>query len=204
MTKKSWIISIVILLCAIVSITAFSFVYHSQSGKWFPWWAYAIAIFLFAICVVSCCVFTRRGNDKFYGQLQLLNFDIQRQYKWHNQIFCIDFTSKRIACNLLLKYVIPFQALAGFSAEISDRTRLKILPQDKRNVTLSVSVIVGDDNKSLFHFEMFEVIVNAGDIEEEQQESFEYLVPKYPLMKDLVEMQHDLSRVAGNNIITDF
>lgn len=201
MTKRSWIISIVILLCTIVIITAFSFVYHSQSGEWFPWWVYAIAISLFAVCVISCCIFTRRGNDKFYRRLQLLNFDIQRQYKWHNQIFCIDFSGKRIACNLLLKSVIPFQALAGFNAEISDRTQLKILPQDKRNVTLSVSVIVGDDNKNLFHIEMFEVIVNADDLKDGQQESFEYLVPKYPLMKDLVEMRQDLAKVIEYNSI---
>lgn len=199
MTKKNWIISISILLCTIVSITAFSFVYHSQSGEWFPWWAYVIAISLFVIYVITYFIITCKRKDKFYSQLHLLNFEIQKEYKWGNHIFCIDFASKKIACNLLLKSVIPFQALAGFSAEISDRTQLRILPQNKRSINLSISIIVGTDNKSLLHIKMYEVIVDVADIENEQQVNFENLVPKYQSMNGLVEMQQDLKKIIEYN-----
>ncbi len=199
LTKKNCIISIIILLCIIVSITAFSFVYHSQSGVWFPWWAYVIPLLLFVIYVVSCFILTRKGNEKFYRQLRLSNFEIQSEYKWRNCIFCIDFVTKRIACNLLLKSVIPFQELNGFNVEISDRTQFKILPQNKCNISLSFSVIVGEDNKSLFHFSMFEVIVDVDDIENEQQINFESLVQKYPLLNDLVEMRQDLTKIIEYN-----
>lgn len=195
MIKKNWIISITILVCTIISITVFSFVYHSQSGTWFPWWAYVIAISLFAIYVISYCIIICKRKGKFYRQLALLNFDIQKEYKWGNQIFCIDFASKRIACNLLLKSVIPFQALAGYSAEISDRTQLRILPQNKRSINLSISVIVSTDNKSLLHIKMYEIIVDVDDLENDQQSNFENLIPKYQLMNDLVEMQQDLKKI---------
>ncbi|MCD8373330.1 MAG: hypothetical protein LUD27_08540 [Clostridia bacterium] len=200
MTKKNWIISTVIFLCVIASITVFSFVYHSQSGAWFHWSVYLIAVSLFVIYVIGCFIFARKSDDKFYRRLRLSDFDIQREYRWKNSIFCIDFASKRIACNLLLKPVISFNELVGFNVEISDRTQLQILPQNKRSISLSVSVMGGDDN-SLFHFNMFEVIADADDLENEDRVNFDNLMPEYPLLNNLVELQQDLTKVIEYNNI---
>ncbi|MCD8040466.1 MAG: hypothetical protein LUF82_03005 [Clostridia bacterium] len=194
MTKKNMIITTVIFLCVIASITVFSFIYHSLSGAWFPWWVYVIAVALFVVYIISCFIFTRKSSDKFYRQLHRLNFAIQREYKWGNCIFCIDFASRRIACNYLINPVISFNELAGFSTEVSDRTQSKILPQNKRNISLSVSVVVGDDN-NLFHFKMYEVIVDADDLQDEEQVNFNELMPQYPLMNDLFELQQDLTKI---------
>lgn len=200
MTKKKWMSLAIILVCAVIVISIFSFVFKTQTGVDLPWWAYIVALVIYALIVYLVIILSARSKEQFAALLAREGFTVEKEYKWDKQSLCIDFTSKRIANTYIsTKPIIQFGDIASFRIESYQVGKEQELPDDKRFLSLVLTV-----KKEGFEFEylyipMFEIAVDVADIPEKFTEISDELVEKYPELKDMYELQADVKKILEIN-----
>lgn len=201
MTKKKWMSLAIIIVCAAIVLSIFSIVFKAQTGVDLPWWAYLVALVIYALIVYLVIILSARSKQKFDAMLVNENFTIDKQYKWNTQSLYVDFTSKRIANTYLsTRPIVSFADIAGFRIESYQAGIEQELPDDKRYLSLVLTV-----KKEGFEFEymyipMFEIAVDVCDIPVKLDEISPELLAKHPDLADMAELQSDVKKIMEINI----
>ena len=112
-------------------VTVLHFVRRAE-GDGLPWWVFVLPAAIFVtISAVGLCVYMRVKSafeENFERKLSASDFDVQRRYRLNDGVdVCIDFESKRFACNLLYKDIVPFSRIANCRTELSKYTGRRTL-----------------------------------------------------------------------------
>lgn len=201
MTKKKWISLAIILMCAVIVLSIFSFVFKAQTGVDLPWWAYIIALVIYALIVYLVIILAARSKQEFDALLARENFTVDKEYKWDRHSLYIDFTSKRIANTYLsTKPIVPFCDIAGLRIESYQSGIEQELPDDKRFLSLVLTVKKEGFEYEYLYIPMYEIAVDVADIPEQSNEISAELVEKYPELKDMHELQADVKKILETNL----
>ena len=200
MTKKKWISLVIILVCAAIVLSIFSFAFKSQTGVDLPWWAYIVALVIYALIVYLVIILTKRSTAQFDALLAREGFSAQKSYVWGNQKLLVDFDSQRIANTYLsTRPLIAFSDVAGYRIESYRSGKDVELPDDKRFVSFVLSVKKHDDEFEYMYIPLFEIKVDNIDLPDKMIEISDELVAKYPELKDMYELQTDVKTILQIN-----
>lgn len=199
MTKNKWTILAIILVCAALFLTIFGVSFKSQTGHDLPWWAFVVALIIFALLVYLVMLLAERSDKRFDSLLLSENIDTSRQYKWGRYRVYVDFDSQRLANNYLsTRALIPFSEVAGLRIEAYHVGEVEEL--DENQVFLSLVLSLKKDG---FEFEyqylpVFEIKVDSGDVADIKEVTAE-LVEKYPELADMLALQSDVKKILEIN-----
>lgn len=200
MTKKKWTSLAIIVVCAVIVLSIFSFVFKAQTGVDLPWWAYIVGLVIYALIVYLVIVLSARFKQKFDAMLAKEGFTVDKQYKWNKQSLYVDFTSKRIANTYLsTRPLIQFCDIAGFRIESYQTGVEQELPDDKRYLSIVLTVKKVGFEFEYMYIPMFEIAVDVADIPEKLKEITPELVEKYPELSDMAELQSDVKKILEIN-----
>lgn len=201
--KRFCLIAVAGLAVSEIILTVVHFVLRSD-GEGLPWWAFVLLAALYiTFTVVGVCLYFRlkaASEDNFEHKLYAANFDIQRRYRLSNYTatfdVCIDFDSKRFACNLLYKDIIPFSRIANCRMELSSyighRTMLSVVMSLRgEGETGEIEIF---DNVTLFQ------TVLPAEIDEVSDD----LPNRFPELQVAFDLQHDMDRIYDINVKDGF
>ena len=199
MTNKKWIVLAIILVCAALFLTIFAVTFKSQTGVSLPWWAFILALVIFALVVYLVILLSRRSAQRFESLLATEGISTDRQYKWGGHVLYVDFDSQRLANTYLsTRAVIPFCDVAGYRLETYRDGESVELTDEQIFVSMVISL-----TKEGFEFEyqylpVFEIKLNVEDANDLKEITSE-LVDKYPELADMLALQTDLRKILEIN-----
>ena len=200
MTKKKWLALGIFAIGGAIVLTIFSIVFKSRTGVALPWWAYVIALVIYALIVYMIILFVGCSSQRFDAMLSKVGFNTDKQYNWGPHTLRIDFQSKRIANTYIsTKPIVDFHEVAGYRFETYQTGANEELESDKRFVSLVLTV-----KKAGFEFEylyvpMFEVAVDADAIGDGITEITPELVERYPELAEVKALCDDVKQILEIN-----
>lgn len=199
MLKKNWFTIAIICICGAAVLAAFSIIFKSQTGVDLPWWAYIVALFIFALLVYLVYLLIGNRTERFDKQLAGEKFNVDKRYDWLDQSLCLDFTSKCVANTYLsTKPFFPFSDVAGYRYETYQNNKDVELPDDKRYVSLVITVKKEGFEYEYMYIPVFEVVVD-NDCIGDNFEITDELLEKYPELKQVAKLQNDLDAIEQIN-----
>lgn len=146
---------------------------------------------------------SKRVTENFEMRISREGFSMQKVYTYNNEAasqsttVAIDFDSKRFACNLLYKYIVPFERIAASRIEFAPRYT-GILQDNKLVVSLVISVHEAYDEFKYFYISMFGVLVDGQDVGDNDDITPE-LLAKYPDLQQICDLQQDMLKLLEVN-----
>ena len=202
MTKKKWISLGIIAVCAVIVLTIFSVLFERSTGVALPWWAYIVGLLIYALIVYLIYLITKISSQRYDTMLAKANFHADRQYSWNKQILSLDFESKRLANTYLTtKPFVPFSDVVSYRFETYQSGFSKDLSEDKRFVSLVLSVKKEGLEQEFLYIPVFEIEVDTEVIGDGITEITSELVEKYPALSDMAELQSDVKRILEINAV---
>lgn len=200
MTKRKWLSLGLIVVGAAVVLAIFAIVFQNRTGVALPWWAYLIALLIYVLVVYLIYLLAKNFSQRFENMLAKEGSNIDKQYKWNGQLLFIDFEGKRLANTYItIKPLVKFSEIAGYRYEIFQVGSQEELPDDKRFVSLILTVKKEGCEYEYLYIPMFEVALNSADVDENISEITPELVEKYPDLKEMAELQEDVKRILEIN-----
>lgn len=200
MTKRKWLSLAIIIVCGAIVLSVFSILFQSSTGVALPWWAYPIALLIYALIVYLVVLLTKVFSQRFEVMLQRENFNVDKQYHWDKQALYVDYQSKRIANTYLsTKPLVRFDEIAGCRFETYQSGVQVDLPDDKRFVSFVITVKKEGFDYEYLYIPMFEVEVEATDIGDGITEITPELLGKYPELKNVSELHEEVKTILQNN-----
>ena len=200
MTKKKWISLGIIAVGAAIVLTVFSLLFEKNTGVALPWWAYIVGRVIYALIVYLIYLITKITSQRYETMLSRADFHADRHYKWNKQIVSLDFESKRLANTYLTtKPFVNFSEITGYRFETYQSGVNVDLPEDKRFVSLVLSVRKEGVEQEFLYIPVFEVEVDAEVIGDGITEITSALLEKYPELKDMAELQADVNKILEIN-----
>ena len=207
MTKKKWLTVVILVVGAAIVLAIFSIVFQSRTGVALPWWAYPVALIIYALIVYLVILLVRRSSQKFDAMLAKAHFNTDKQYQWNQNKLLIDFQSKRIANTYIsTKPLIGFSDIVGYRFETYQSGVNEDLPDDKRFVSLVLTVKKEGFEYEYLYIPMYEIAVDTEDIGDGIKEISPELLEKYPEFTDIKELCDDVCKIleinAANGIVS--
>lgn len=200
MTKKKWISLGIIVVCAAIVLTLFSYVFKAKTGVALPWWAYPVALLIYGLIVYLVILIAERVSKRFDALLEKNNFNADKKYRSAEQLLYIDFNSKRLANTYIsTKPIVQFSDIAGYRFETYQKGATEDLPDDRRFVSLVLSVKREDADYEYLYIPMFEIAVAVEDIGDGIKEISPELLEKYPELSDMSELEADVKKILEIN-----
>lgn len=200
MTKKKWLSLGIIVVCGAIVLTLFSVMFESRTGVALPWWAYPIALVIYALIVYLVILLAKGFSLRFDTFLAREGFNVDKQYQWDKQKLYIDFQSKRLANTYIsTKPIVQFSEIAGCRFETYQVGVKEELPDDKRFVSIVLTVKKEGFEYEYLYIPMFEVAIDTADIGDSVKEISPELLDKYPELADLAELHCDVQKILEIN-----
>lgn len=207
MTKKRWLTVVILVVGAAIVLAIFSIVFQSRTGVALPWWAYPVALIIYALIVYLVILLVRRSSQKFDAMLAKAYFNTDKQYQWNQNKLLIDFQSKRIANTYIsTKPLIGFSDIVGYRFETYQSGVNEDLPDDKRFVSLVLTVKKEGFEYEYLYIPMYEIAVDTEDIGDGIKEISPELLEKYPEFADMKALCDDICKIleinAANGVVS--
>lgn len=200
MTKKKWISLGIIAVCAAIVLTIFSVLFERSTGVSLPWWAYIVALLIYALIVYLIYIITKITSQRYEAMLAKANFKVDSQYEWNKQIVSLDFQSKRLANTYITtKPFVDFSEIVGYRFETYQMGESEELDDDKRFVSLVLSIKKESAEQEFLYIPVFEVAVDAADVGDGIAEITPELVDKYPSLSDMADLEADVKKILEMN-----
>lgn len=200
MKGNKWISLGVIAVCGAIVLTIFSVLFEKSTGVALPWWAYIVALLIYALIVYLIYIITKITSQRYETMLAKANFHVDKQYEWNKQIVSLDFTSKRLANTYITtKPFVDFSEITGYRFETYQIGQSEELGEDKRFVSLVIAVKKESEEQEFLYIPVFEVAVDASDVGDGITEITTELVNKYPTLSDMAELQADVNKILENS-----
>lgn len=145
----------------------------------------------------------KRVKENFEMRLSREGFSMQNAHTYNNEAtsqtttVAIDFDTKRFACNLLYKDIVPFERIAASRIEFEPRYA-GIVQDNKLVVSLVISVSEAYDEFQYFYISMFSVLVDKQDVGDKDEITPE-LLEKYPDLQQICDLQQDMLKLLEVN-----
>ena len=154
---------------------------------------------VFVLVVIMYRLLPKRGRETLEIKLSRLGFNIQKCYQYSNDVgisvtLYIDFDSKQIAGNVFYNNVIPFSRLASGRVEIVAYG----INTNKSIVHYVISIRRKGSDNQYDYIEIFNTIVENSDLSD-NEEITEQMLAKYPLLKDILDLDGDVQRIVSIN-----
>ena len=199
MTKNKWYVVAIIVVCAVLFLTIFGITFKSQTGVNLPWWAFLVALAIFALIVYLVILLSQRSAKRFEALLLNEGIATDKCYKWGSYSLYVDFESQRLANDYLsTRAIISFADVAGYRIETYHVGESVELDEDELFVSLVLSLCKADAEFEYQYLPVFEIRVDSADVAD-VTEITPKLVEKYPELKDMLALQEDARKILEIN-----
>ncbi len=197
MSKKKLFSAAIIAVCGAITLSLFYVVFHRFTGKALPWWAYIIAVIIYALVVYLVYLLAQGHAQKFDRALKNADFVTDRRYEGAGQTLCIDFGNKRIANTYFsTRTFIPFEDIEGYRIESYRYGTKFVLSEEYRYISLVIRVKkdMPTEEHPYLYLSVFEVKVAAEDVPEVPDVTQE-MADKYPELQPVLQLKQDMERI---------
>lgn len=194
MTKRAWILSVVILAISTITIAVFSELNTCDGDERFPLWLYFVPLIAYPGIILIYIVASKQMVKDFYKVLDKYKFVIDKKYEWRDTIFCVDIEHCRIACNTL-----PYPLVDGFDikdCQVWSSDNDGIIRSGAKKVFVNLLININLKSGETYAFTIFSVLITMDEYYDADATITDELVKKYPALEEIRSLHSDIQKIC--------